>query len=658
MVTFNQTKESVAERTRTTNHEGGEAFVPDTPERGLTTVSINNLLEDTNYLSDEESLQQVFKRFDAAAAENPEFVLKLAAYAREEMYLRDIAQLLLVLSAHDDRTKQFVRTYAPAIMQRADEPATVIAMNDKLFGVPGTQSSTLRDDLEEPVRAIEKMEKAKTMRVATVHPGRRSATLPKPLKKGINDALHQWDDYQFAKYSGERRQVNMKDVLNRTHPKPQDEEHDEIFERLMLGELDDYPGVEPLETPETWETQISANKTEKFETTVELGGAGTFEPVEIETPYGNVIVTQTSAQHIWIKNLQTIEPGIDRIEIEVASAPERIPGIVGAGNITGTYEPGNEDEFHIGRSSVEGEFSIAVYADHAQETWEDVLPRMGLFAILRNLRNMLQAGVHEATILGELDLEGVRQSKLYPFRFYQAHKALKDARLNAPRLEEWLSDAIDVSAENLPDRLVSTMVAVDLSGSMDQRLSDRSDMTCREIGSLFGAILANKGAIASGFGSDFDIPEMTIDSKSESTLEIMQRIERLQVGHSTNGWKAIKFLREGGLSCDRIVMLTDEQIWDSESRSGGPGTLFTQRQEEEQESHTVREEFQAYRDEVAPECSLYIINLASYGTISTPEGMDGVFRISGWSSQVLDFIEYAEKEDEIIDVIENYEVTE
>ena len=652
---FNQTKESVAERTRTTNHEGGEAFVPDTPERGLLTVTINNLLEDSFYQSDEESLQQVLKRFDAAAAENPEFILKLAAYAREEMGLRDISQLLLVLSAHDDRVKEYVRTYAPAIMQRADEPATVIAMNDELFGVPGSQSDTLRDDLEEPVRAIEKMEKAKTMRVATVLPGRRSATLPKPLKKGINDALHQWDDHLFAKYSGERRQVNMKDVINRTHPKPQDDEHDEIFERVMLGELDDYEDVEPLEPAETWEVVLSERKTRGVTEIIPVSAAGSGSVnYGFDVGDGRVFVTQ-SQKTGEVEVSIPAEVNADRIKVATADGYAEQPPNPLSGEYPTSSGTGTDVTVTLGRPTTDVQLAVTVYIDQAQQAWEDVLPKMGLFAILRNLRNMLQAGVHEATILGELDLEGVRQSKLFPFRFYQAHKALKDARLNAPRLEEWLSDAIDISSENLPDRLVSTMVAVDLSGSMNDRLSERSDMTRREIGSLFGAILANKGAIASGFGSDFDLPPAV---EGESTLEIMQRIERLQVGHSTNGWKAIKFLREGGLSCDRIVMFTDEQIWDSESRSGGPGTLFTQRQEEEQESHTVREEFKAYRDEVAPECSLYIINLASYGTLSTPEGMDGVFRIGGWSSQVLDFVEYAEKEDEIIEVIENYEVTE
>ena len=38
--------------------------------------------------SDDEQLAAIVRRFDAAADEDPEFVLKLAAYARQELYLR------------------------------------------------------------------------------------------------------------------------------------------------------------------------------------------------------------------------------------------------------------------------------------------------------------------------------------------------------------------------------------------------------------------------------------------------------------------------------------------------------------------------------------------------------------------------------------------
>jgi len=91
---LNETKQTVAEATRTTNHEGGEAFRPADPRLALYKRTSNQLLEDSYYEDEIKHLQAVVERFDAAAAEDPESVLKLPAYARQEMHLRDIPQVL------------------------------------------------------------------------------------------------------------------------------------------------------------------------------------------------------------------------------------------------------------------------------------------------------------------------------------------------------------------------------------------------------------------------------------------------------------------------------------------------------------------------------------------------------------------------------------
>ena len=46
---FNDTRETVAERTESTNHEGGESNDPDSVEMALYKRTLNNLLEDNYY---------------------------------------------------------------------------------------------------------------------------------------------------------------------------------------------------------------------------------------------------------------------------------------------------------------------------------------------------------------------------------------------------------------------------------------------------------------------------------------------------------------------------------------------------------------------------------------------------------------------------------
>lgn len=487
---FNETKDDVEDRTRKENYEGGEAFEPDTPEMGLYKVVVNNLLENKYYTDDEESLNKVKQRFDECAESSPEFVLKLANYARNEMYLRDISQLLLALSSLDDRTKCYTKDYARDIISRADEPATLVALMNELNG----------------------------------------GSLPKPLKKGIESSLHQFDEYHFSKYKQSRRDVSLVDVFNLVHPKPENEDEEEIFRSIVLGDKDDYPEVDPLEPPETWEVIIS--------------------------------------------------------------------------------EKGN-----------------------TEEAWREVLPKLPLFAKIRNLRNMRSHGIPGEEILEDESMDHIRSSMIYPFRFYQAYEALSKEGLLDDYAEDWLSKAIDESSENIPDDLGNSLVSVDLSGSMRTPLSSMSEVEYYEIGSLFGGVLSNKGAKTSAFASGFKTFRF---HKDTPTLERARRIRDEDIGMATNGWKAIEWARVNEKEFDRFILVTDMQIWDS--------TFMTKR--------SVREEFSSYREEVENDTMLYMIDLSSYGDLVTPERAENVRNISGWNEKVIDYIESVENPGEIIDEIE------
>ncbi|MFC6614930.1 hypothetical protein ACFQAS_08190 [Halopenitus salinus] len=254
---------------------------------------------------------------------------------------------------------------------------------------------------------------------------------------------------------------------------------------------------------------------------------------------------------------------------------------------------------------------------------------------------MLEAGVDEEDIVDHLELDAVRHAPLYPFRYYQAYTAIQEADVHAPAVEQWLEAAIDVSVETVPEGFEDTFVAVDLSGSMDALLSHHSTLRLKEIGALFGAILADQGATVGGFGDDFRTVSMHVDTPVLQRQEAVLAIDG-DVGNSTNGWKAIAQLRERNVAVDRIVIFTDMQIWDS--------TPFTMR-----DDRTVKEAFDAYREEVSPDTALYLVDLASYGDLVTPEGYENVYNVSGWSENVLPFIEHAERPMQIIDEIDAVE---
>lgn len=522
---LNNTKDD-ANATR--NLAGGHAHEVTDPLERLRMVTINNLLEDTYYQEDTESLEELHTRFTEAAAEDAEFPLQLAAWARQEAYVRDVPQVLLVFAAWDEAngTREYVREYAPQIIDRADELTTVLAFNN------AKQTGSAGDF---------------------------SGEVPWVLKRALADVIEsgKFDAYQYAKYRNDSRAVSMRDVFNVAHPFGYDDSPDpesvvvrdgdgettmgEIANRLTKGDKDDHPDVEPLRQQRTWEDVIS--------------------------------------------------------------------------------DAGQEPD--------------GVTADD----WRGVLDDMGLFARIRNLRNMLQAGLDGEEILGDVGMDWVRNSQVYPFRFYQAHKALLMAH-DTPTddyVHEWLEDAVEVACENVPDGLDNTATLVDLSGSMGGGLSANSNMTPREIAALFGAMLGTRGARVVGFGEEVEeLPDDPL--ASDSVLATQDRIVNMDVGHSTFAHKAVEHVAEVGEVPDRVVVFTDFQIWST----GGYGN----------DPNALRGAWEQLRDAHDGEPHLYIVDLASYGQIKLPESYPNVHRIQGWSDQTLDYIWHAENSllDDIRDV--------
>lgn len=490
---LNETKKTTYDR----NQAGGKAFKPNNPKLALYKLTVNNLLEDTYYESDEESFNKVTGAFEEVAKSDPKFPLKLAHYSREEMYLRDISQLLLVLSANNSNTKPFVEKYAPKIISRADELCTVISTQLNFF----------------------------------------DKSIPNPLKRGVAKACFNFDRYQYAKYFNTNRKIDFRDVFNLVHPNPQSElaqskdvDYEEIFESIIKGGLSDYPGVESLNPPKTWEVTLS-----------QMGNTA--------------------------------------------------------------------------------------------EAWREVKDNMGLFALIRNARNMREAGLDGKEIFGQVDREWIKNSKLYPFRFYQSYKALKEERLLDNYTANFLEEAVEASLESIPEYLNDSLIAVDLSGSMDTAISAKSNLSPKEIATLFGAITAKKGGEVWGF-ADRAKPAK-LDPHLNPVLTLQQQIMSMNVGSSTNGYKVLEANQNKDF--DRVIFFTDMQLWDSTGWNS------------DRALKSVWDKF-----DNTNKTSLYMIDLANYGSLQTPEGYQNVYNINGWNDKVLDFIKYAEEPNQIIKKIESY----
>lgn len=181
-------------------------------------------VDEKNNVVSENQDHIIIELIQKIAQHEPEFVLKLASYCKNKLYLRTAPLVLLSEVAISDKgkSKSYVRQYTPAIIKRADELATIIAYLQSRIGHIGSQAKT--------------------------------GSMPSSLKKGIADAFGKFNEYSLAKYNNLRRSVKLKDVIKLTHPKPKDEEQSALWNRLIKNEL---------KTPSTWETIISSKGSNK-----------------------------------------------------------------------------------------------------------------------------------------------------------------------------------------------------------------------------------------------------------------------------------------------------------------------------------------------------------------------------------------------------------
>ncbi len=281
-----------------------------------------------------------------------------------------------------------------------------------------------------------------------------------------------------------------------------------------------------------------------------------------------------------------------------------------------------------------------------KEAWDEVIPKMGIFALVRNLRNFLKVGADLTTVIAKLtDAKTIENSKMFPFRFYSAYTMVKQDTLSAKnpfdaaKVLNALEVAIKLSIANIPKMGGDTLVVVDLSGSMSHALSDKSTVSYKDISSLFGAMASQifPQSIVVGFADEMKVIH---NLAGTPILQAKDTISRTSVGSSTYAHKVLEWLNHERIKVDRIILFSDMQCY-TESGWGTPSLspLFTK-----------------YQSTVNKNCMFYSMDLSGYGTVQVPESKN-VCLIGGWSERVLEFIQMYEKDQVTMrQMIENYTV--
>ncbi|HEV7690679.1 MAG TPA: TROVE domain-containing protein [Hyphomonadaceae bacterium] len=212
--------------------------------------------------------------------------------------------------------------------------------------------------------------------------------------------------------------------------------------------------------------------------------------------------------------------------------------------------------------------------------------KLGSLALLRNLRGMLLAGVPKATIGAALD--EMRTDRVLPYRFIAAAQ-------HAPDLEPELESAMFRSIEGHAKLTGKTRLLVDVSGSMDGAISQRSEM--RRLDAACGlAVLARE------IGEDVEIFTFSNDVKKVAPRRGFALRDAIVNSQPHGGTELGKAIGEVDKKDVRLIVFTDEQSHDVVPAPKGVG---------------------------------YMVNVASY---QHGVGHGPWRRIDGFSEKILDWI--------------------
>lgn len=190
--------------------------------------------------------------------------------------------------------------------------------------------------------------------------------------------------------------------------------------------------------------------------------------------------------------------------------------------------------------------------------WNAIAPTMGLMALIRNLRNMDEAGIDRSvarTLAHKIsDPSEVAASRLLPYRFLSAYLAAPSDRWKQP-----LTDALEESLKSVPSLPGRTLVLVDTSASMSSMgYSARSTVTPAMAGALLGVVFASRQA-----GDLYGFADYVFAHEARAGQGVLSQVEDFdgrigEVGHGTEMTAALRATYKGHA---RVVIVSDMQCF-------------------------------------------------------------------------------------------------
>lgn len=330
--------------------------------------------------------------------------------------------------------------------------------------------------------------------------------------------------------------------------------------------------------------------------------------------------------------------------IPVESNKEAIDALV-KGNLK-SFDTWESELTNAGQSASTEEEKI----ENKKEVWIKLVRerKIGYFALLRNLRNIIQQApeiIDEALIM-LTDKKLISKSLVLPFRYLTAYteieklgteKVFEKDTVKTKDILSAIERAIVISIDNLPVLDGKTVILSDNSGSMrgdgggSSLVSKMSSITTANIANLFAMMywLKSDNTMVGLFGDNLLYPELDRSKGLFDNFKIVDSTgDKCGGGTETGIFTMFQRLIKEKIIANTIVIFSDCQIgtgckWYDISRNQGQDFMKL---------------FSEYK-KINPDFRCYSIDLKGCGTTV----FDGsVIKMSGWSEKIFEIMKFAE----------------
>ena len=269
--------------------------------------------------------------------------------------------------------------------------------------------------------------------------------------------------------------------------------------------------------------------------------------------------------------------------------------------------------------------------------------KLGYLALLRNLNNILNAmstvGIDglllvEDKIVSKLtDEASIKKSLVFPYQIYCAYKNMKTHPF---MIDNALDQAFRIACGNMEKFDGKSVIMLDISGSMEDTISSRSNITIKEVGACYAAALY--------ISQDCDFVKFGTDAKScsynkiDNVFSIINNMcKEDKCGYGTHIGMAFAKLNK---HYDRIFIVSDMQVM----KENPPQWYYSQLEDGPASYNDYCKEY--------GDTKCYSFDLGNYKTQCANPNNRNVHLVTALNDDVFKFLHLLENNQSIVDYIQ------